>query len=83
NGHLFLSTLSVNDPEQYGSCIPGAIEINSFIDTKYIYLCTRQELEADFDFIDIKELFEHKYDEPRTDGTHHHISWILYGRLAV
>jgi 2-polyprenyl-3-methyl-5-hydroxy-6-metoxy-1,4-benzoquinol methylase len=83
NGHLFLSTLSVNDPEHYGRGEPVANELNSFIDVKYVHLCTRQELEADFDFIDIQELFEHEYDEPRTDGVHHHISWILYGRLTV
>ena len=80
DGHLFLSTLSVNDPEHYGKGKPVENEVNSFIGVKYVHLCTRQELEADFDFIDIKELFEHEYDEPRTDGKHHHVSWIMYGR---
>ncbi len=80
NGYLFLSTLSVNDPEHYGKGKPVENEVNSFIDVKYVHLCTRQELEADFDFIEIKELFEHEYDEPRTDGEHHHVSWIMYGR---
>ncbi len=83
DGFLLLSTLSVNDPEHRGKGEPVEGEVNSFGDGRYVHLCTREELEADFDFIEISELFEHEYDEPRADGEHHHISWILVGRRGV
>ncbi len=44
--------------------------------------CTKEELEEDFQFLSIKELYEHRYDEPRAHGeTHHHISWTLIASL--
>ncbi len=79
NGLLFLSTLSVSDPEHAGKGIPVADEPNSLIvDEKFLHFCTRDELMSDFSFLKIKELYEHEYYEPRATGeTHHHISWIL------
>jgi len=77
-GLLFLSTLSVKDPEHYGKGIPIPEESNSFQDRVYIHLCTREELIKDLAFLDIKELYEHEYHEPRAAGeVHHHILWIL------
>jgi hypothetical protein len=56
--------------------------ISSFINNKYLHFCTKEELEDDFQFLSIKELYEHRYDEPRACGeTHHHISWILIASL--
>ena len=82
-GLLFLSTLSISDPEHYGKGIPVPGESNSFQDTVYIHLCTREELAEDFAFLNIKELYEHEYHEPHTGGkVHHHISWILIGENA-
>ncbi len=79
-GLLFLSTLSVNDPEHYGKGAPVPDEPNSFQDKKYLHLCTREELLDDFAFMHIDKLYEHDYNEPRVTGeTHHHISWILIG----
>jgi len=81
-GLLFLSTLSVNDPEHAGKGTPIAGEHNSYSyqDRVYLHLCTKEELMADFAFLNITELEEHEYDEPRVTGeVHHHISWILVG----
>jgi cyclopropane fatty-acyl-phospholipid synthase-like methyltransferase len=82
-GFLFLSTLSISDPEHYGQGTPVAGESNSFDDGKFLHFCERDELTSDFSFFDIKELSEHEYDEPRANGeTHHHVSWILIGENA-
>ncbi len=80
-GLLFLSTLSVRDPEHFGRGIPISGEPNSFQDKTYLHFCTRDELNTDFNFLDIKELYEHEYYEPRANGeVHHHISWFLVGQ---
>jgi cyclopropane fatty-acyl-phospholipid synthase-like methyltransferase len=77
-GVLFLNNLSANDPEEYGKGEPCPDEQNSFINKKYLHFCTKEEMEEDFQFLSIKELYEHEYDEPRAQGEkHHHISWIL------
>jgi cyclopropane fatty-acyl-phospholipid synthase-like methyltransferase len=77
---LFLSTLSISDPEHYGQGTPVAGEHNSFDDGKFLHFCTREELIADFAFLDIQELYEQEYDEPRANGEiHHHISWVVAG----
>lgn len=80
NGMLFLSALSTSDPQHFGKgkCIKN--ESNSFQDERFLHFCTREEIEKDFSFLTIKELFEHEYNEPRSNGeTHHHISWLLLG----
>jgi len=83
-GLLLLNNLSTNDPEEYGKGEPCPDEQNSFINNKYLHFCTREELEEDFQFLSIKELYEHEYDETRAQGvTHHHISWILIGKQVV
>jgi len=81
SGLVFLSTLSVRDLEHYSKGIAVIDEDHSFLDEMYLHFCIREELECDFNFLAIKELYEHEYDEPRaTGGTHHHISWILVGQ---
>ena len=81
-GLLFLSTLSINDPQHHGKGAPVPGESNSFHDKVYIHLCTREELIGDFVFLNVRELYEHEYYEPRaTDEIHHHISWMLIGEL--
>ena len=83
NGLLFLSTLSISDPEHYGKKVPVPDEPNSFVDKVFLHFCTRTELEHDFNFLNIRELYEHEYYEPRAAGeTHHHISWILIGEYV-
>lgn len=86
-GLLFLSTLSVSDPEHYGKGTPIVGEVNSFLDEryeKYLHFCTREELERDFSFLTIKELQQHEYHELRSTGeTHHHISWSFVGESPV
>jgi 2-polyprenyl-3-methyl-5-hydroxy-6-metoxy-1,4-benzoquinol methylase len=79
-GLLFLSTLSVRDPEHYGKGRPVPGEPNSFVEKVYHHFCTREELMQDFGFLAIKALYEREYDEPRATGeAHHHILWILNG----
>jgi len=81
DGLLFMSTLSINDPEHRGKGSPIPDEPNSFRDKVYLHLCSGEELTEDFDFLRINALYEHEYDEPRATGeTHHHISWILIGQ---
>jgi SAM-dependent methyltransferase len=80
DGMLFLSTLSINDPEHFQKGEKVRDEENSFQDEKFLHFCTREELERDFGFLTIKELYEHEYYEPHFNGeTHHHISWLLLG----
>jgi len=79
-GKLFLSMLSPHDPEHFGKGKAIEDDKNSFYDQRFLHFCTRQELEKDFSFLTIKELGEHEYYEPRSNGeVHHHIVWILAG----
>ena len=81
-GLFFLSTLSVNDPEHHGrgAPVPGEANSFSFQHKVYLHFCTGEELVGDSAFLNIRELYEHEYDEPRATGeVHHHISWILIG----
>ncbi len=82
DGLLFLSTLSIQDPQHFGQGTQIEGDENSFLQEKYVHFSTRKELERDFDFLNISGLFEREYNEPRSSGEdHHHISWILIGSL--
>jgi cyclopropane fatty-acyl-phospholipid synthase-like methyltransferase len=81
SGVVFLSAFSVNDQQHNGKGIPVEDEIHSFIDEKYIHLCTREEMEQDFDFLNISALFERQFIERRSTRDHHHVMWILMGSL--
>jgi len=81
DGILFLSTFSVSDPEHYGKGTPVDGEPNSFFDIHYMHLCTRQELENDFDFLTITALYERKFHDLRPNHDHDHISWLMMGRI--
>ncbi len=65
HGLLFLSTLSVNDPFYYGSSELVPNEPNTFIYSDqtvacvYLHFSTKDELNEDFRFLDIKRLFKH------------------------
>lgn len=79
-GLLFLSALSVNDPEEFGRGVPVAAENNSFEREKFLHFSSRAELEKEFAFLKINRLLEHEYLEPHEGAaTHHHISWMLAG----
>lgn len=79
-GLLFLGALSTNDSQDYGKGIPVPDEPNSFKGKAYRHFSTQDELAKAFDFLTIRELYEHEYDEPHASGaTHHHASWILIG----
>ena len=82
-GMLFISTLSVNDPEHCGKGTRFDGEADSIIEPdtgKYLHLSTKEEIARDFAFLKIVALFELEYVEPRTGGDHHHKSWILAGQ---
>ena len=76
-GLLFLMTLSTRDPQHYGKGTPVPDDVDSFQDTTFLHLCTKEELVNDFSFLKICELYEHEFDEERTTTPHHHISWII------
>ena len=83
-GTLFLSTLSVTDPQHSGKGHTVDGDPNSFVDRRYVHLSTREELIDGFGFLDISELYEHEYYEPRANGeVHHHVSWILVGERGA
>ena len=74
-------TTNINDLEHIGKGTPIQEEPNSYILGTYVHFCTKLELEQDFSFLNIKELYEIEYFEPRSNGvTHHHKSWILIGK---
>jgi cyclopropane fatty-acyl-phospholipid synthase-like methyltransferase len=81
DGVFFLSTFSVRDPQHFGKGTPVENEPNTFFDNRYIHLSDRAELEADFDFLNINALYEREFQERRSTEDHHHISWVLMGRL--
>jgi SAM-dependent methyltransferase len=85
-GLLFLSTLSIRDPQQYGKGTPVEDEEHSFIEPArgiYVHFCTGDELARDFHGFEIVQLREHEFTEARVGGDHHHISWILIARKPV
>ena len=82
-GMLFLSVMSVRDPQHFGKGTPVAGETNSFVDKVYLHLCSEEELRRDFGFLAIRELQENPYDEPRSNGeTHHHVIWLMAGQKS-
>jgi cyclopropane fatty-acyl-phospholipid synthase-like methyltransferase len=80
-GIFFLSTLSIRDPHHADKVTPIEDDENSFDDGKYHHLCTRQELEKDFDFLKIYALFEREFREPHASTSHQHVYWMLMGSL--
>jgi len=77
-GILFLGTMSTGDPEHFGKGQPIEGDPNSFKDEKYLHFSDRQELELDFEFLNIKEMLEREFYEPRSNGAvHHHKSWLM------
>jgi cyclopropane fatty-acyl-phospholipid synthase-like methyltransferase len=83
NGLLFLSTLSMNDPEHRGKGKKLPDGSYSYHEKVFLHLCNGNELKDDFHCLRIEELYEHEFYEPRANGeTHHHISWVLIGRQS-
>ena len=81
DGVFFLSTLSVRDPQHFYRNTGVSHKANTFSDDSYLHLSTREELEKDFDFLNISALYEREYSEPNLIQNKNHISWILMGRL--
>jgi 2-polyprenyl-3-methyl-5-hydroxy-6-metoxy-1,4-benzoquinol methylase len=88
NGILFLTALSVNDKEYYGKGEPVLGEYNSFMYSDpnygsiYIHFHTREELEEEFGFLAIKELYEYEPYDPDVKGPVNYLPWILIGEYA-
>jgi cyclopropane fatty-acyl-phospholipid synthase-like methyltransferase len=80
DGILFMSTLSVHDPQHFGKGTPAANEQNSYTDEIYLHFSSRADLEKEFDFLNITALFERDYRERHDGGEHHHISWMMMAR---
>ena len=80
-GLVFVSTLSVRDPEHAGKGRPVPGEPGSFVTHAYLHLSDRGELAADFDWLEVERLDEIAYLEGRPHGApHRHVSWVLVGR---
>jgi hypothetical protein len=70
--------MAAGDPEHFGKGQPVEGDPSSFKDEKYLHFSDSRELECDFGFLTIKEMREHEFYEPRSNGaTHHHRSWLL------
>ncbi len=83
NGRLFLSTHSIRDPQLYGKGIPHPAEPHTYYHKEiYRHFSSAETMGKDFHSLEIERLFEHEYLEPRKEmEPHHHISWILVGKL--
>ncbi len=81
-GQLFLSAFSIRDPQHFGKGQKVEEDPNTFIDEIYMHFSTRQDLEKEFEFINIHALFEREFDEKRSTGIHHHICWMLMGKMG-
>jgi hypothetical protein len=80
-GLVFISTLSVADPQHYGRGDPVPGDADSFVERTYLHFCRREELARDFAFLEIERLDEIVYHEERPGSpAHDHVSWVLIGR---
>jgi SAM-dependent methyltransferase len=82
DGLLFLSTLSLKDPQHYGKGAAVENEKYAFIDEIYLHFSSRADLEKEFNFLNINALFERDYRERHATGEHHHVSWMMMGKLT-
>jgi cyclopropane fatty-acyl-phospholipid synthase-like methyltransferase len=82
DGLVFLSTLSVRDPQHFGKGQAVDGEQNTFVDETYLHFSSRTDLEQAFNFLTINALFEKDYRERHATGEHHHISWLMMGKIA-
>jgi SAM-dependent methyltransferase len=81
-GVLFLSTLSVCDPQHATHSHAENKTGEPLTNYRHLHFATRAEMEREFAFLDISLLYEREYAEPRAAGeNHHHISWLLMGRM--
>ncbi|MBN1190209.1 MAG: class I SAM-dependent methyltransferase [Dehalococcoidales bacterium] len=79
NGLFFLSALSVHDIQHKKRGLTAEGEKSSFVEEHCSHLYTREELEQDFNFLNISALFERHFIERRSTRDYHHVIWILMG----
>jgi len=82
-GLVFVSTLSIGDPEHAGRGRPVAGDPGSFVEHTYLHFCTGDELRRDFGFLRLERVEEVAYLEERPDAPpHDHVSWLVVGAAA-
>jgi cyclopropane fatty-acyl-phospholipid synthase-like methyltransferase len=81
HGLFFLSTLSSNDSQYYGKGIPVKNDPNSFQSDYYLHFSSEEELQDDFGFLNIIELYEYFHKNYAKD-TEYHTMWMLVGEKA-
>ena len=81
DGFLFLSTLSSNDKQYYGKGVPVQNDPNSFQSEFFLHFCSKEELLAEFKFLQIFDLFEFVHKNYSKD-TEYHTMWLLIGKNA-
>jgi cyclopropane fatty-acyl-phospholipid synthase-like methyltransferase len=81
DGLLFLNSLSIHDPQHFGKGAPVENEKNAYIDEIYLHFSSRADLEKDFEFLTIPALFEREFRERHATGEHHHITWLMMGKM--
>jgi cyclopropane fatty-acyl-phospholipid synthase-like methyltransferase len=82
NGILFLCTLSSNDKQYYGKGLSVQNDPNSFQSEYFLHFCSKEELLADFEFLEILDLFEF-FHKNYSDDTEYHTMWLLIGKNVI
>ncbi len=80
-GWFFLSTLSNNDKQYYGSGTPVPNDPNSFKGITYLHFASKSEIMEDFGFLKVIELKEYYQKNYPTD-TDYHTMWMLVCRCC-
>jgi SAM-dependent methyltransferase len=81
DGVFFLSTLSVSAPRHFYRTSVVLDQTSGSSEGSYLHLSTREELENDFDFLNISALYEREHSDPDINQNKNKVSWILIGRL--
>jgi cyclopropane fatty-acyl-phospholipid synthase-like methyltransferase len=79
NGFFFLTALSSSDTQYYGKGVPVPNDPNSFQSEFFLHFCSKEELQADFKFLKIFDLFEFFHKNYSKD-IEYHTMWLLIGK---
>ena len=81
DGIVFLSAPSVRAPRSpaKNAIVPG--QTSFYPDVRNIHLFTREEMEKDFEFLNISALYERENFQSQSVPAVNQVSWILIGRL--
>ena len=81
DGVIFLSAFSAHKPQISGKSSLDSDESDVSPDEKCVHFFTREELEKDFDFLNVNALYERDNFESHINPGANQISWIMLGRL--